>query len=89
MSDKKRRTDILFNTGGAIAPKHPGGRPRTYDEPRVKVSLMLRRSQVRALEQIKNDERARLEKIGGAWRSVSVTSCVTEAIEQYIKSKHK
>lgn len=90
MNDKKRRTDILFNTGGAIAPKHPGGRPRTFDEPRVKVTLLLTASQKRALEDLKNSERARLAKVRGAnWQAVNVNSIVIEAIEAYVKSKHK
>jgi hypothetical protein len=84
-----KRTDILFDTRGAIVKKHAGGRPRSQIEPRVKVSLQIKRSALRELESIKQDERRRLEKAGNAaWRAVSVTSLIGDAIDAYI-AKHK
>ena len=85
-----KRLEDLFDTGKAIATKHPGGRPREHEEPRTKLSVWIARSKFRALEEIKNAERDRKARANAKdWQSITLTSIVVQAIDEYIARRRR
>lgn len=83
MADKRDRLDVLYG-------KRKIGRPIILSGERVQLNLWIFKTQQDALKEIRDEEKARREKAGrDDSKQVSVTSCISEAIDAYIAARKR
>jgi hypothetical protein len=94
MSDKDPKRglgqDIFYQAPGVPIKRSKGGRPKRSTQRLVKASFWVREQQLVDLEELKNEDRSRLQKAGKKdWRQVSVTSLVVAAIDEYLTRRRR